>query len=199
MFQIDKDYIILGDFQGTQKIGSNIKNECFLSLDTAKHISMMAKTEKGKEIRQYFIDVEKAYKLGLKRQVNESWQQARFQGKKLRLEETDAIKEFVEYATKQGSKNAKMYYVNVTQMTNKALFYLIEGMPRPNNLREVLDTFQLFQVSVADKLVSDTIKQCMAKNMHYKDIYIECANKVRQLACAIGQTPIPQEQYALLN
>ncbi len=137
-------------------------------------------------------------RISLERKATESYQQARISGKRLRLEETDTIKEFVEYATKQGSTQAKMHYVNVTKMTNQALFYLIEGMAKPNNLREVLDTFQLFQVSVADKLVSDTMRQCMTKNMHYKEIYQECAAKVRQLACTIGKTAIPQYQQSLL-
>lgn len=146
-----------------------------------------------------FNKMEALVRTNLKRRVSESYQQARISGKKIRLEETDAIKLFVEYATNQGSTKAKMYYCNVTQMTNKALFYLVEGMAKPNNLREVLDTFQLFQVSVADRLVSDTMKGCMAKGMYYKDIYKECASKVNQLAATIGKTTIPQQQLTLVS
>lgn len=41
--------------------GTRILVDYWLSTDMAKHISMMTKTEKGKNIRQYFIDLEKAW------------------------------------------------------------------------------------------------------------------------------------------
>ena len=41
--------------------GTRIVVDYWLSTDMAKHISMMTKTEKGKIIRQYFIDLEKAW------------------------------------------------------------------------------------------------------------------------------------------
>lgn len=44
-------------FGGTRKIKDHA-----LTLDMAKEISMIQRTEKGKQARQYFIDVEKAYK-----------------------------------------------------------------------------------------------------------------------------------------
>lgn len=43
------------------------------------------------------------------RKAEIAYQQARAEGRIIRREETDIIQKFVEYATKQGSKNAKMY------------------------------------------------------------------------------------------
>ena len=42
------------------------------------------------------------------------WKAAREQGKQARKAETDVIQKFVEYAEKQGSKNARKYYQHYT-------------------------------------------------------------------------------------
>lgn len=47
--------------EGSRFVKRNIVNHA-LTLDMAKEISMIQRTEKGKQARQYFIDVEKAYK-----------------------------------------------------------------------------------------------------------------------------------------
>ena len=47
--------------EGSRFVKRNIVNHA-LTLDMAKEISMIQRTDKGKQARQYFIDVEKAYK-----------------------------------------------------------------------------------------------------------------------------------------
>ncbi len=49
------------DWQGfTLSVNGNETKDFALSIDFAKKICMLARTDKGEEIRQYFIDVEKA-------------------------------------------------------------------------------------------------------------------------------------------
>lgn len=62
-FKENQDYAIFS--VKTEKMGKGRPMKDYaLTLDTAKHICMMARCEKGKQLRQYFIEVEKQYRLG---------------------------------------------------------------------------------------------------------------------------------------
>ena len=125
------------------------------------------------EMQENFIDAfSKMEQELLKAKYNSNnleWNKTREQGKEVRLELTDTVKEFVEYAVSQGSKNAKRYYSNITKMEYKALGLVQENSPK---LRETLDTMELFQLIMAEDLVKRQIKKYMLENLHYKEIYL---------------------------
>ena len=69
----DQDYIVLSGEsllsqigkqtdEGNKSRGGHNRLEYFITLDTAKHLAMMEKNDKGKEIRDYFIKCEKQLK-----------------------------------------------------------------------------------------------------------------------------------------
>jgi Rha family phage regulatory protein len=100
---------------------------------------------------------------------NLDWNKSREQGKEVRIQLTDTIRIFVNYATGQGSKNSKMYYANITKMEYKALGLMQENVP---SLRNTLDAMQLYQLILAEDLVTKQIERYMIRDLHYKEIYL---------------------------
>lgn len=45
--------------------GGTLRKEHIVQLDTAKEMAMLERNEKGKQIRRYFIQIEKKYKAGI--------------------------------------------------------------------------------------------------------------------------------------
>ena len=135
------------------------------------------------KVQNEFIDAfEMMEKLILKEQVNKNnleWNNSREQGKQIRLETTDTIKEFVEYATNQGSKSANMYYKHFTKVEYKALGFIEQAKP---NLRDTLDLMQLHQLILAEDLTKRSIKKYMKENLHYKEIYILVKQDIENFA-----------------
>lgn len=62
-FQENQDFIIFSPEREKVSKGRPLKDYA-LTLDCAKHICLMSRCEKGKQLRQYFIEVEKQYRLG---------------------------------------------------------------------------------------------------------------------------------------
>ena len=106
-------------------------------------------------------------------QQNDSleWKQARLQSKSARRSFTDVVKQFVEYATKQGSKSAVMYYTNITKMEYAALELTEKGQKLPKDFRDTLDCMDLCFLATAEQVAKNALQQGMEMEMHYKEIY----------------------------
>lgn len=58
------------------------------------------------------------------------WQDARSLGKEIRRQETEAIKRLVDYAVAQGSRKARMYYVNLSKLADATVALSSGTRPR---------------------------------------------------------------------
>jgi Rha family phage regulatory protein len=141
----------------------------------------LSQYEKAFAVQLAIIKAFRSMAIALVNQQNVSWIEARKNGKIERVAETDVIKEFVDYATKQGSQSAKMYYMNITKMTNKALEFIIQdktGIP----VRDLSSMENLGFIMALDKRAGNAISYGMSENMHYKDIYHYAKAEVNKLA-----------------
>lgn len=98
--------------------------------------------------------------------------EARAAGKRIRREETDAIKELTEYAREQGSQHPEKYYTIYSTLANK-----IAGVKK----REQANITQIATISVAEKAISTIIRQDMSEGYHYKDIYKDARDRTQPL------------------
>ncbi len=120
------------------------------------------------------------------------WQRDRANGKVARKVETDIIQEFVAYATRQGSKNANMYYSNLTRMTYRAMGLVEQGLKVPNGLRDMLEGVELHFLGTAEFICSNAIQTGMDQRMQYKLIYQFAKERVQSFAATFAQRVIAQ-------
>lgn len=145
-----------------------------------------------KKLAKDFINQRKFISQVLARQQNEEWIKNREEGKINRRIETDIIKKFVDYATKQGSKNASKYYMNITKMQNNTLFSLDFLNQKFDNIRDIVSTFSLSALQVCDKIVANSIVEEMNKGTHYKEIFQKAKEKVENFSNYIGKLEVCQ-------
>jgi phage regulator Rha-like protein len=118
-------------------------------------------------------------------QKNQEWLEKRERGKVSRLEETDAIKIYVEYAKANGSKNAGKYYTTISTMENKALFFLEQKFP---NVRNALAGHQLETIANADRIVAKQLKKCVDEGRDYHDGYYMARDAIEAFSELIGKS-----------
>ena len=98
----------------------------------------------------------------------------RAEGKVIRKVETDAIKEFIEYAKNNGSKNSEHYYLIITKATNEIL-NIDAGQ------RDSLTAMQLEHLAMVERVIANALMQGVEKGMNYKDIYKLASSKAKQV------------------
>jgi hypothetical protein len=127
-------------------------------------------------------------------QQQPEYQITRDAGKIVRRQTTDTIKDFLEYAQAQGSKNSKFYYGNFTKMVN-GLLMIVNG--RYKNLRAVMSVHQLMTTTAAEQTVVIGIKRGMKQKKFYKDIYQDVKGDVEIFAESHGQLDVIDSQLRL--
>lgn len=115
---------------------------------------------------QAFNEMEKQ----LKEKQSIQWQQTRLEAKNMRKLETAEIKELVQYAQSQGSKNAKKYYLALSKLANKTI-----GLS--GGQREQASITQLNTLTLIENIIHHVIQEGIEKQLPYKEIYQIC--KVR--------------------
>lgn len=163
-------------------------------LNEDQFILLVLLARNSKEVIQLKIRVSKEFKRLKKvasalvsQRQDPNWQNIRADGKIAYKQKTDVIKSFVEYATKQGSKSASMYYTNLAKLENKSLFFIEQ---KYKNLREILTIKQLMQVCTADDVIDKALTEGMNNNLHYKDIYKLVKERLIAFANIIGKSQV---------
>lgn len=163
-----------------------------LTLDTAKEIAMIQRNEKGKQIRKYFLKCEEILKDIIFQKNNnvgsEDWQKVRKETKSIRLEETNTIKNLVEYAKKSGSKNAEKYYILYSNLIWK---YLFDVKIKCKEKRDILNASQLHLLSQGEYIVKNCIDEGLKDKADYHDIFDNTKNKLKDFAKFVEITRVP--------
>lgn len=172
----------LGKLTGTESTPKYEKEDrCYRGRDYTAYLmdrrffSLLAMRFKGTKALEWqikfidaFFEMEEKILVTNINKHDRSWLSSRDISKIARRAETDVIKQFVEYATNQGSKSAKFYYKHITNATYEALGFMAQKQPK---LRDSMDIYEVSQLILAEKLAKEKILEYMNKGRNYKDIY----------------------------
>lgn len=160
------------------KFTAAVMNKPFFTL-----LMMRFTTERARQLQLTFNRAFHTMEAQLAKNADKlEWKVARLQGVKQRKDLTDVIKQFVEYATAQGSKSASHYYANITLMEYAALELLDKTNKVPDKFRDSLDISEVSALMGAEDVARRAIAYGMANNLHYKEVYAYAKQAVVKFA-----------------
>ena len=114
-FTLDEDYkVALFHSEKRKNEGGFNKEDVMLNVDTFKNLCMLAKTEKGKQIRKYYVKLENVYNELVKQEIDQKQIEIQ-QQKELLEKEKEQVKIIM---------NSK-YNIDLTCNTKKNKWYLV--------------------------------------------------------------------------
>ncbi len=125
-------------------------------------ITTMKNTERVLDFKVELVRQFYAMRKFIMERQSVEWQATRKQGKLTRHAETDTLKQLVDYAKEQGSKNADKLYMTYSKLANKVI-----GI----NGRDNATISQLNNLSLAENIILHCIQAGIAEGKHYKEIY----------------------------
>ena len=117
------------------------------------------------------------FKLQAEKQT-QVWQDTRSLSKEIRRKETDQIKQLVEYAAAQGSRNASRYYTSISRLADKAA-----GI----TCRNEATVGQLAALILVEQIIAQEIAQGIAGGIDYHQIYGNCQTQLGKAQALMGE------------
>ncbi len=145
----------------------------YLNRDGFSLLVMGFTGKKALEWKLKYIQAFNEMEQQLKEKQSIQWQQTRLVARDMRKLETAEIKELVQYAKAQGSKNAKKYYLALSKLANKTI-----GLS--GGQREQASITQLNTLTLVENIIHHVIQEGIEKQLPYKEIYQICKVRLEQ-------------------
>ncbi len=132
MFEENIDFIVIPLKRGIgNNSGYKIINDYFLTIDTVKHIAMMSGTEKGREVRKYFVEIERLYQ-----KLSQQTPETAHQTVQVQKETLD-----LDFYTQQSEKIFKL--VQLINSQNIKTLYFADNLYKNLNIRSPLELLKI--------------------------------------------------------